>query len=586
MNNGLQVTQRLAWLSYVAAGFSILIAVVLLVNHFQVSSYDPLTSHALAEKKDMLRDEPSNEQLKEEIRSLDLRIRQRFFRHLGLNQTGALLLIGGLAAFVLAARRLAALRAAPPSPRRQTDAESVEIRQRMAGRRALAATAMVVAGVLLMPAFLGKTIVPDGEAGLAALLASETDIDPGAAAEEYLAQWPQFRGPTGDGVAVAKSIPTDWDGSTGAGIAWKSSVSLPGFGSPIVWGDRVFVTGGDATARAVFCFAASNGALLWRQRVPNMPAPPGAKLEVQEFTGTAASTPATDGLRVFAIFATGELVAFRFDGRLAWSRHLGVPENPYGFATSLVVHQQKLIVQYDQGQAEEGKSRLYALDTATGRVVWEQRRELPSSWTTPLVYVHKGQTQLAVLSQPLAMAYDPASGRELWRADCLGADLAPSPVFASGLLYVVHPNVSIIALRVDGANDVTRSHIAWQNEDGAPDITSPVTDGRHLFAVTTWGTLTCLDAASGEKLAEKDLEMEFNASPVLVGNRLILVATTGTMLVTSADPGLEVLAQAELGEKVHASPAIVNGRLYLRSLAHLYAIGNNTESSAASGHDF
>ena len=186
-----------------------------------------------------------------------------------------------------------------------------------------------------------------------------------------------------------------------------------------------------------------------------------------------------------------------------------------------------------------------------------------------------------MLSQPWSIAYDPTSGRELWRADCLGADLAPSPIFGRDLLYVVHPSVSILALRVDGSADVTKTHIAWQNEDGAPDITSPVTDGKHIFAVTTYGVLSCLDAQTGVKLAEKDLEMDFNASPILLGDRLLLVGIPGVASVISANPALEILARAELGETVHASPALVEGRLYLRGKDHLYAIGSPTGSTAS-----
>jgi outer membrane protein assembly factor BamB len=573
--------RRLAWVIAVTAAFAVIVGAAMLVNHFQVATHDPLTSHALAQKKDLLRDDPPNEKLKQEIRELDLEIRQRFFRHLALNQTGAWLLLGGLAAFLVVSRTLVGRRANPPSPQRRADDAVAFLSENQAGRRAVAVTTLALAGLLLLLALVGKTLVPDSPEALAKLLGGDTSsATPGPTPEDIRGNWPQFRGPTGDGVATTTNLPMDWNGTTGEGISWKSPVPLPGFSSPVVWQDRVFVSGGNESARAVFCFSASDGNFTWQGLVPPMPAPPGDKLEIQEFTGVAAPTPATDGRRLFAIFATGELVAFHFDGKLAWSKHLGVPENPYGFASSLVVHDQKLIVQYDQGQAEDEKSRLYAFDTATGRVVWEQRRALPSSWTTPLLIHGAGKPQLIVLSQPWSIAYDPASGRELWRADCLGADLAPSPVFGRDLLYIVHPSVSILALRVDGSGDVTKTHIAWQNEDGAPDITSPVTDGTHIFALTTWGTLTCLDAQTGVKLAEKDLEMEFNASPILLGGRLLLVAIPGVASVISANPALDILARAELGETVHASPALVDGRLYLRGKDHLYAIGSPTGSTA------
>jgi outer membrane protein assembly factor BamB len=573
--NGALDRSRLRLAVVISAGFLAVVGIAMLVNHARVAPHDPLTSRVLAERKDQLRGDPANEQLKQEIRALDLQIRQRFFQHLAFNQTGARLLLGGLVVLLISARQLAARHATPPAPKRRLEDRRVVQRQNLAGRRALAVTAALVTGLTLLLTYGVKTLVPDSPEALARLLGGEAHpTDAGPSSEELRNNWPRFRGPSGDGVAIATNLPMDWNGSTGKGIAWKAPVPLPGFSSPIVWNDRVFVTGGNETTRAVFCYSARDGSLAWQGLVPNLPAPPGGKLEVQEFTGIAASTPTTDGQRVFAIFATGELVAFHNDGRLAWAKHLGVPENPYGFATSLVLLGNKLFVQYDQGQAEQQRSRLYALDTATGRVIWEQRRALPSSWTTPLLIESATGPQLILTSQPLAMAYDPLTGRELWRADCLGADLAPSPVFAHGLLYVVHPSVAIIALRVDGTGDVTQSHVAWRYEEGAPDITSPVTDGTHLFMITTWGTITCLDARSGAHLAEKDLDLEFNASPLLVGNRLLLVGIPGVALVLSANPALELLQRAELGEPVHASPALVDGRLYVRSKEHLHAMGH------------
>ncbi len=563
-----------------AGVFSVFVAAAMFINHFRVSSHDPLTSRALAEQKNLLRDHPTDETLKQGIRDLDLHNRERFFSHLSLNRTGAWLLLGGVATCLLAARSLAAQRFTMPLPQTAEMGDKLR-RQNRSGRRAVAITGAIGAGLCLVLVFAIKTHVPDSPEALGRFLEKgDSSSAPGPTPEELRANWPQFRGPSGDGVATTTNLPVNWNGTNGEGIAWKTPVPLPGFGSPIVWQDRVFVSGGNETTRAVFCFSARDGRMLWQGVVPDMVAPPGPKFEALEFTGIAAPTPATDGRRVFAIFATGELAAFNFDGTVAWSKHLGVPDNPYGYATSLVVQGQKLFVQYDQGKAEQQRSRLYAYDTATGRVVWEQRRAMPSSWTTPLLLEAAGRSQLITAGEPFAISYDSTTGRELWRADCLGADLAPSPIFANDLLYLVHASVSIVALRVDGSGDVTKTHVAWHYEEGAPDIVSPVTDGTNLFALATWGTLTCIDARTGGKVGEKDLEMEFNASPILLGQRLLLVGVSGAAWILSADPGLGVLARAELGEKVHASPALVDGRLYLRAQDHLYAVGKPSDDPA------
>jgi outer membrane protein assembly factor BamB len=374
-------------------------------------------------------------------------------------------------------------------------------------------------------------------------------------------------------VALSAELPTGWDGSTGEGIAWKSEIPLPGFNSPIVWGDRLFLSGGTESTRAAWCYDLRDGRILWQTAVPQMPPPPGSRLEVLDYTGYAASTMATDGQLAFAIFVTGELVAFDFNGRVAWSKHLGVPENMYGYASSLHAEPGWLIVQYDQGEPEDDKSRLYAFDPATGQLRWEQRRPVPATWTSPLVIATPGQRQIITLAEPWAISNDLIGGQELWRVECIGGDLAPSPIYAGGLLFVVYPHQSVLAIRPDGEGDVTDTHLVWRYEEGAPDITSPVSNGTHLFHVSTFGTLICLDAQTGQGLAERQLDLEFNASPTLVGDRLLLFATSGRALVLTADPALEEITRMELGELVHASPAILNGRLYVRGNEHLYAIG-------------
>jgi outer membrane protein assembly factor BamB len=557
----------------VAGWFCVVVALAMLVSHFRVAPHDPLSSPALEQKKEQLAREPANETLKEEIRQLDLAIRQRYFRHVAFVQTGGWLLAGGLIVFLLAARHLAVRRRQVHLPQPRPIASGTG-KQVGPGRWSVAGVGALTALVMLGVAGTVRTWVPATPDELARFLAGDKgDTDTVAALEEWLNQWPRFRGPRGDGVAFNTALPTGWDGTTGDGILWKSEILLPGYNSPIVWRDRVFLAGGTESERAVWCHDTRDGRLLWRTAVPPMTAPPGGRLDVLDYTGYAASTMATDGRRVFAIFATGELVAFDFDGRVLWSRHLGVPDNMYGYASSLHAEPGWLIVQYDQGSPDDGKSRLYALEPATGTVRWEQRRAVPDSWSSPVVLDIAGRRQVVVQGEPWVMGYDLASGHELWRVDCLGADVAPSPVYTGGLLFVVDPHRSILAIRPDGEGDITESHLVWREDEGAPDITSPVSDGSLLFNVSTFGTLTCHDTRTGEALAERQLDLEFNASPILVGDRLLYVAVSGTALILAANPTLEELARMELGEKVHATPALLANRLYIRGDEHLFAIG-------------
>jgi outer membrane protein assembly factor BamB len=562
-----------AWTARIAAVFCAFVALAMLVSHLRVAPHDPLTSRALEEKKAELRADPTNETLKEEIRKLDLVLRQRYFRHVTLNQVGGGLLAGGLLVFLLAARSLAARHKPLPMPQPRPAASGAQAQARL-GRWSVATVGVLTALLVLGLANSVRTLVPGTPEELARLLAGDEEVvDLEAALEEWFTQWPRFRGPHGDGVAHSSELPIGWDGASGEGIAWKSEVPLPGFNSPVIWGDRLFLSGGNDTTRAVWCYDIRDGRILWQTPVPPMTAPPGGRLDVLDFTGYAASTVATDGQRVFAIFVTGELMALDFHGQVVWTKHLGVPENMYGYASSLHAEPGWLIVQYDQGEPDDDQSRLYAFDPATGALRWEQRRLVPATWTSPVVIDTGGRRQLITLAEPWAIAYDLTHGQELWRVECVGGDLAPSPIYAGGLLFVVYPHQSLLAIRPDGEGDVTDTHVVWRTDDGAPDITSPVSNGTHLFHVSTFGTLVCQDAQTGETLAERQLDLEFNASPTLVGDQLLLITTSGLALVLSADPTLEELHRMELGEKVHASPALLRGRLYIRGDQHLYAVG-------------
>jgi outer membrane protein assembly factor BamB len=348
----------------------------------------------------------------------------------------------------------------------------------------------------------------------------------------------------------------------------------------VVWGNRVFLTSGDEQAREVICFDTDTGRLLWQKALPPAPEFQGKKLEAPEYTGFAAATAATDGQGVFAVYGTGELGAFDFSGKLVWSKCFGLPENLYGHSSSLLVWQGKLIVQFDQGDAEAGKSRLYAFDPATGRVLWEQRRAVPSSWTTPLILDTLRPQQVIVLGEPWVMGYDFADGRELWRVECLGTDLAPSPVFAGGLVIAVSASKQVVAIRPDGAGEVTKTHLAWRYEDNIPDITSPVSNGELVWFTTTDGFLTCLDVKSGAKVYEQSLELDFNASPLLVGNQLLLFTLKGLGLAIAADRSFRELGRAELGEAVHASPALAGEHLYVRGVTNLFCLGPGTLAGA------
>jgi len=394
--------------------------------------------------------------------------------------------------------------------------------------------------------------------------------------EDMQQNWPRFRGADGSGVPVLSThtnFPLTWDIQSGAGVLWKVPVRAKGYSSPIVWNDRVFLSGDRKNKGTVLCFNAISGDLLW-ERTLDTPVPPGSQdWEAPESAGMAAATMATDGQRAYAIFANGDVAAFDFQGNRVWARQLGLPDNDYGHTTSLALWKTRLIVQMDQGSADENKSRLTAIDGATGETIWERHRPVDASWASPIVIDAAGRPQILTLSTPWAIAYDPRDGSELWRVGGINGEVTPSPIFAGGLIFVISPYEALYAITPDGRGDVTDTHVAWFTDEWIRDICSPVSNGDLLFNLMTSGLLTCFNVKDGTKQWEHDFDTEIQASPAIVGKRLYLFEHTGKVIVLELGRQFKALAQSDLGEPVYASPAFVEGRIYIRTAKSLFCLG-------------
>ena len=350
---------------------------------------------------------------------------------------------------------------------------------------------------------------------------------------------------------------------------------ITGKSSPIVWADRIFLSGGDEKERRVLCLDRETGKILWNTPVAAPPQTDASKINVFQDTGFAAPSPVTDGLRVYAMFATGTLAAFDFEGKQIWIKHLGIPESTYGFAASLMLHEKILILQFDQGsEAAAKKSKLLGFDPATGNILYTIPRDVPNSWASPSIIKHNNRLELITLAAPWIIAYDPAKGIELWRIKGLDGDVAPSPTFGGGLIVVANDRAQALAIRPGGSGDVTATHIAWKAEGGLPDIVSPVTDGKFALLVTSGGQLTCHDLPTGNKLWEEYLEGSFSSSPILAGKYVYLAGEDGvTRIIELAGDKYQLKAHGEVGEPVHATPAFADAKIYIRGTKNMFCIG-------------
>lgn len=535
----------------VAGTFSVIILGLFVLNYLQKELLDPIRTERLETLKVKLLEQPKNEQLITEIRELDLQLRKDKIRRLQFSDRGGLLLLGAVVFFLVGIKSAKAIKEKLPHPPPcASDQKGHQIQQAI-----LARWVTVVSLAILSLAVLYFINIPEIDFTKAS--------SPYPSDEEIAKNWASFRGPQGSGISKYTNIPTKWDGKSGDAIIWKTRVPLPGHSSPVVWKTRVFLSGANKEKHQVYCFDTISGKLLWRGDVTDPSSTAAKPIEMEEDTGYAAPTVATDGRRVCAIFPTGDVGCFDFEGKKLWSRNLGTPDSVYGYASSLAMYQNLLLIQYDQGDADDNKSRMLALDTFSGMTVWEVKRPVGGSWTSPIV----ANEQLITCADPWVIAYNPANGAELWRTECLGTDVAPSPIYAGSLIFAIHPYESLVAIKPTG-------QIAWETTDNIPDICSPVSNGKAIFLLESYGILTCYNVSDGTKLWEQDLETSFTASPSLADNRLYMLSEDGVMFIADIGNEYKELTKNPLNEKCYASPAFADGRIYIRAVGNLYCIGN------------
>jgi outer membrane protein assembly factor BamB len=301
-----------------------------------------------------------------------------------------------------------------------------------------------------------------------------------SAPRSELANWPVFRGWGGNGRATGEFAKT-WDGKKGENIIWKSKTGLPGNSSPVVWGDKVFMTGGDETNHEVYCYGTADGKLLWTGQVPregkekiDMPeeaeeAPPEPGEPEPEIStsgaGWAACTAAVDGKNVYAIFASGEIAAFDFSGKKVWQKYLGKPDSAYGYSSSLTVTGGNVIVQWDMGENEKASaSALVAFEGATGKEAWRTKRPGANAWGSPVVSADG--KWIVTTGSPWVSAYEAATGAETWRAKLLDNDVSCTPCVMGEVAVIANDHGVMAAMKMAGKGDVTKTGIIWQGEDG------------------------------------------------------------------------------------------------------------------------
>jgi outer membrane protein assembly factor BamB len=424
--------------------------------------------------------------------------------------------------------------------------------------------------------------------------------------------WPQWRGPAGQGISAETDLPSQWSGTEN--VAWKTPIPGRGHSSPIVWGNRVFLTTaveGDVVAAGakgtrhvidgqdfvhpdgvgadrkqtlkVLALDADSGKVLWERTAWE-----GAPFDTRHKRGSFASpTPVTDGQRVYVWFGSEGLYTYNFDGKLLWKAELGgIATMGVGVGTSPLLYQDLVILQCDEDNGE--KSFITALDGKTGKPAWRVARKVQISWATPVIVRAqaggKERDELVTSGTEAVIAYDPATGGELWRSKGLESNAVPSPVAGKGVVVLSagYPAKIAMAIKPGGSGDVSGSpQVLWTYAKGTAYVPSPILYGDYVYLVTDKGLLTCLDARTGEVKYEgvrPPTGATFMASPVAFEGKILLFSEDGDTHVIKAGPQHELLRTNPLGEPIQASPAISQGSLFIRGAQHLYRIKRSTRS--------
>jgi outer membrane protein assembly factor BamB len=398
--------------------------------------------------------------------------------------------------------------------------------------------------------------------------------------------WPRFRGPTGQGISGEKDVPLEWD--EGTNVAWRTPIPGEGWSSPVVWGDRVFVTSasdGGATCH-VICVDAKTGKIVWDTPV--------MKQETKRKEGMnsyATPTPATDGKRVYAVFGGGGFAAVNVaDGRVAWTNTDYPFYSQHGLGASPIVHGGLVIMPFDGSSEGENKqvgwkipweaARVVALDAETGKERWAAKRGLSRiSHMTPIVLDVGGSPQLVSPAGDVVQGFDLKTGERIWSVYSQGEGVTPSPVAGDGLLFTSSgfeaETIRAVKLDPGAKGDLTKTHIAWEQKRAVPTRPSFVYHGGLLFSLKENGIALCLDGKTGEVVWQERLDANFSASPVYAAGRIYFLAENGETTVIEAGRSFKELAVNPLPGHFQASPAISNGRIFVRSDKELFCVGSN-----------
>jgi outer membrane protein assembly factor BamB len=393
--------------------------------------------------------------------------------------------------------------------------------------------------------------------------------------------WPQWRGPSLNGVSGEKNLPVRW--SVTENISWKLALPTWSGSTPIVWSDRIFLNVAEKGGLYLWCVDRTKGAVLWKQKLGD-----GDRRERKQNMSTPS--PVTDGLNVWVMTGTGILKAFDFSGKELWTRDIqkdyGRFGLQWGYGSSPMLYEDSVFVQVLHGMTTDDPSYVMRISKANGRTIWRVERptdarfESPDAYTTPALVRHGNTVEIVITGGDVVTGHDVSTGKELWRAEGLNPSndgsnrMVASPVVHGDLIIAPSRERPILALRPGGRGDVTSSHRVWSFNNG-PDVPTPVTDGTYLYVVNDRGIMWCLDAKTGKEIygRQRLRSSTYSGSVVLADGKLYITNEDGLTSVVRAGPTFEILAENDFNDYTLSSPAISEGQIFIRTAGWLWAVG-------------
>ena len=397
----------------------------------------------------------------------------------------------------------------------------------------------------------------------------------------FAEDWPQWRGPTLNGISTEKNLPLHW--SPTENVAWKLKMPSKSGSTPIIWGNNVFLNVADGDDLYLWCVDKAKGRPIWMKLIAHG----NYKINKQNMS---SPSPVTDGKSVYVMTGIGVLKGFDFSGNELWMRDIQKDYGQFGlnwgYASSPLLYEDALYVQVLQGMKTHDPSYILRIDKKTGKTVWrvvrptDAVRESPDSYSTPTLLRYRNHVEIVVTGGDCITGHDPATGEELWRGTGFNPDKNPayriiaSPVVYDDVVYAPTRVKPLIAFRAGGRGNISESHKLWSFMNG-PDVPTPVTDGKYFYSVNDRGIVWCLDAKTGQEIwgGQRIRPGTYSSSPVLADGKIYVSNEDGMTTVIKAGPQFEVLAENDLSDYTLSSPAISEGHIFVRTEHFLYAIG-------------